>query len=146
VVLQDKVLSPVISDIKRKQEGLGEEMECAEHQVQGLKERLEHIDMGDEGHIAENAELQSAQCRLDRLTEVQKENEALLKALVKFRGTFSLRDSIALRPCVTIVDIVVAEKDVCDQQKELKRGSEAVASDASEAGSVKTMKCLLPSA
>ncbi|EUC42864.1 hypothetical protein COCMIDRAFT_102398 [Bipolaris oryzae ATCC 44560] len=66
VALQDKVLSPIISDIKRRQKSLDEEIQRAEDQKPGG---------------------QTMQQQLDFLSEEKHENQELLKALVRFRDT-----------------------------------------------------------
>jgi flagellar capping protein FliD len=89
MVLQDKVLSPVISDIERQQKSLSKEAERVEAQVHDLIEQLEDVALEDNQRATNEAERQTAEQRRDHLTEEQQENEALLKALVRFRGKLS---------------------------------------------------------
>lgn len=96
MTLQDKVLNPIIDDIERRQKTFTEEAERTKGQTYNLKTGLRHDD-DDEGQVtsdesqltADEVEHFSSGHR-DSLSEEMQEGEALLKALVRFRGRLPL--------------------------------------------------------
>lgn len=96
VVLQDKVISPIITDIEWRHQSLDENIRSAHDQIRYLVERDGHD--GDERRINENDgsdddnkdDIQAVQQRLDCLNKEKQETEVLFKALRKFRGSFCL--------------------------------------------------------
>ncbi|XP_014550885.1 hypothetical protein COCVIDRAFT_20747 [Bipolaris victoriae FI3] len=131
VALQDKILSPIISDIKRRQRSLDEEIQHAEDQKRDQLERDEHTETGDDGQAPVEAGGQAVQQRLDFLAEEKHGNQELLKALERFRD-------------VPTADTLVDEKDTKDQRKDLKRSSVVEYSDSDEVMSRKSAKRRLP--
>ncbi|KAH7551169.1 hypothetical protein BM1_10043 [Bipolaris maydis] len=140
VVVQDKIVSPIIDDIKWRQQNLDEDIRRAHDQIRELVEgdgHKGHHHDGDERTTDENDEnnkndddfaddedikspsdgeddVQAVQQRLDRLIKEKQETQVLYKALRKFR------------------DMLVEEREIRDSRKDLKRSLLIELSDSDE--------------
>ncbi|KAH7562756.1 hypothetical protein BM1_02276 [Bipolaris maydis] len=123
VTVQDKVVSPIITDIEQRQKSLDERIQRTQHQIRDLVERVGHVviedneDMHEDDNTYRDDETtdeddetadeddedadnkQAVQQQLDRLNAEKQEDQALLNALKKFRD----------------------EKEIEDRRKDLKR-------------------------
>ncbi|XP_014559653.1 hypothetical protein COCVIDRAFT_91356 [Bipolaris victoriae FI3] len=140
VVMQDKIVSPIISDIEWRQQNLDKDIRRAHDQIRELVDGDGHDEDGHEGDERspdENGEnngndhdytdnedvnnvgdgegdVQDLQQRLDRLIKEKQETQVLYNALRRFR------------------DMLVEEREMRDSRKDLKRPLFIELSDSDE--------------